>query len=221
MSDTVSSASNTIATQLTESLNSYICMSYGIRMFCWLILLCILFYSMSGLFIKRRYRMDYDNYDYDDDIMYKQPIFIEEFENNNLHSFETKKSYKFKRIQLTAPSNEFKNPENIYFGQANIYVIPNDNKLTYKIQVFANLAVLDGNIFIDDPKDIKQKYTVMLTNNDTKPFEMELTKDNDGLYKLNYETTDMNEISSLLAYKTMHIHYYADGIDKILLIGKI
>lgn len=220
MSDTVSSASNTVATQLTETLNNYMCMSYGIRMFCWLVLLCFLFYSMSGIFMKNKYHINYDD-EYDNDIIYRQPIFIEKFDNDNLHSFESKKSYKFKRIQLTAPSNEFKNPENIYFGQVNIYVIPNQDVVTYKLQAFANLAVLDGNIYIDDPEKINQKYTIMLTDDKQKPFEMELIKDNDGLYKLNYETNDANEISNLLNYKTIHIHYYRDNKDKILLIGKI
>jgi hypothetical protein len=221
MSDTVSSASQTISTQLTDALNQYMCMSYGIKMFCWLLLLCFLLYSISIISRPRKfYKYDDDDYYNDDDIMYRHPMFIENFENETQGIFEPKKSYKFKRIQLTAPSDEFKNPENMYFGQVNVYVIPNESELTYKLQAFVNLSILDGNIYIDDPIEISQKYTLMLANG-SESFEFELKKDNDGLYKLNYETNDPKVISKLMNYNIIHVHYYKNNQSKIILMGKI
>lgn len=214
MSDKISTASNTVITQLTENLNTYMCMSYGVRMFCWLVLFCILTMFMSSL-------LPMNNYMYYEKPRYRS-VCMEEFGNENeLYPFQLKKVYKFKRAQLTAPLDENKNPENIRFGHLDVYVIPSDDdNMTYKLQSFANLAILDGNIYNFNNEKTNQKYTLMLTNG--KDFvEFEYKKDNDGLYKIDYETTNQKEISKLLEYKIVHVHHYSNELNKIILVAKL
>lgn len=99
---------------------------------------------------------------------------------------------------------------NLIFGQANRYIQPIDSisKEHYVLDIYANLYVINGNPFGEYNKNI-HRYIVYLK--ETKTLERkeigELKKDGDGLYKLNFKSTEpvkyikYNEVE--IIYKTM------------------
>lgn len=225
----MSDSASTVATKLTDSLDINMCMSLGIRMFCWLLLLCFLFYfislTSSGM-MGRPYsrsqwsqRSQWPQYD----VIYSPPDFMEQedFSNDEMYSYNPLVSSRFQRVPLTAPIDEKGESTNLYFGQADRYIVPRNEKIVYKLQVFANLAVLDGNIYANgkDAKDIKQEYLVVLKNNGSM-ISQPMKKDGDGIYKLSYETSDIQEITKLEEMKEIVIYYNYDGESEIILKGK-
>lgn len=220
-----------IPTELPESLDPYTCMSFGIRMFCWLLLMCCLFYFIGLLLVPvdvyqqtqymqrcrcgcQRGRGCGRSCPFQDDS-------IENFSNDTMYAFSPEPSSRFQRIPLVAPNNEDGNPKNLYFGQAERYIIPKGNKINYKLQIFADLPVLDGNIYANHKADYKQQYTAVLhDDNYNDNIELEIKKDNDGLYKLKYDNFDITQIEKLVQMKYLDIYYTYDADKAIILSGQ-
>lgn len=213
----MSESASTVATKLTDSLDINMCMSLGIRMFCWLLLICFLFYFISLMSTGMRScsRPQYD-------IIYSPPDFMnrEEFSNDDMYSYNPLVSARFQRVPLTAPVDDKGESTNLYFGQADRYIVPKNEKLVYKLQVFANLPVLDGNVYADDKdKTIKQEYLVVLINGDSM-ISQPMKKDGDGIYKLSYETSDIKDIAKLEEMKEIVIYYNYNEDTQLVLKGK-
>ena len=231
MSDKFSSASGTISTELTErdfmkctSLNLtmilYICC---IIIICSLLVLCVNSISMSALKV-------------DDNITYEDPFYTKGMmcDNDkcecNKYKYQEDNEYQedfgnddelleirnYIRIPLLAPFDEFKNPTNLFFGQVNRYTLAD----SYRLEIFCNLLVLDGNMFdVAKRGTINQKYTVYLVNDKTnkKLLLGPLYKDGDGIYKMKINFKE--NIKELLSYNKIIIVYSLDNQEQILLEG--
>jgi hypothetical protein len=92
------------------------------------------------------------------------------------------------------------------------------SKIVFRLEIFCNLFVLDGNVF-DQRKD-KQAYGVYLVNSKTgaQKFLGNLTKENDGMYKLKYKTSE--NIEDLASYDQVNIIYSLEQAEQLLLFGK-
>lgn len=149
---------------------------------------------------------------------------FENFSNDEMYSYKKSPSSSYQSIPLVA-----KDDENLLFGQANRFImIENDpvfegqgqgpSKITYRLEIYCNLFVLGGNIF--NQKLDQQMYKVYLINSKTGEVKYlnNLTKDNDGMYKLKYKTT--NDIEKLVKYDQINIVYTLNKDEQLLLSGK-
>lgn len=152
----------------------------------------------------------------------------ETFQNDQFYSYKNINYSNYASIPLTSVDGE---ENNITFGQAtrmitsdpnwkyqpiksNIYnnkVTSKPTQLYFNIDIFANLYILGGNVY-DDSKQtpISQNYTVYLINpQDSTYVDLgNLTKDNDGLYRLKYKIQVDSSINYTL-YNIVQILYKA------------
>lgn len=145
---------------------------------------------------------------------------IENFSNDEMYSYKQSASSSYQSIPLTP-----KDDENLFFGQANRFImIENEpvfggkGKIVYRLEIFCNLFVLDGNIF--DQKKSLQSYGVYLSNSKTgdSKFLNNLVKENDGMYKLKFKTSE--DIEKLASYDQVKIIYNLEKGEELLLSGK-
>lgn len=149
-------------------------------------------------------------------------INIEQFSNEEMMSYSYERSSEYQNIPLLALFDENNNPKNLFFGQANRYVISKNSKLNYRLEIYCNLLVLNGNIY-DTAKKVDHMYKVILINtkNGEQIFLDKLKKDGDGMYKLKFNSLDKNkEASDYIGYDKIQIVYSLDGKDEVLLEGK-
>lgn len=149
-------------------------------------------------------------------------INIEQFSNEEMMSYSYERSSEYQNIPLLALFDENNNPKNLFFGQANRYVISKNSKLNYRLEIYCNLLVLNGNIY-DTAKKVDHMYKVILINtkNGEQIFLDKLKKDGDGMYKLKFNSLDKNkEASDYIRYDKIQIVYSLDGKDEVLLEGK-
>lgn len=241
----VSSASETIGTQLTETTASSFfttnpkeflqCMSFNIRMTLafslTILLLCLLISCLNTILPP-----------YDEDQIIYDPVTlrgrgnvnymmckcldgkckcksnmrnIEKFSNDEMYSFKTAQESSYQSIPLLAP-----NDDNLMFGQAKRFVSAIDGTFVYRLEIYCNLLVLDGNIYDKAPRNsIKQKYSVFLQNTKQKGKVHigDLVKDGDGIYKLKFISKE--NVQELAAYDRVHIVYVLNDNEQPILSG--
>lgn len=232
MSDSISSASQTVASTLTGATNSTMSSVFGnngndcfysnIRFLLWMItLICIICLGLSLLT-----PMDQDT------IIYQQASMracecnrcrnIEHFSNDVMYSYKTAQMSNFQSVPLTAPDTKQNSPSNLVFGQAMRYITIEDDKTMYSLEIYANLYVLDGNILNITEGKVAQAYKVYLISDqqpDSKQvFIGNLNKDGDGIYKLKFKTPD-NPLKNLCSYGQILVVYEIDGKQTVLLQG--
>jgi hypothetical protein len=140
----------------------------------------------------------------------------EHFSNNEIYSFKSAQASNYQSIPLLAPDNE-----NMFFGQAKRFITSVDDVLNYRLEIYCNLFVLDGNIFDKTPtKSVKHTYSAILRNTKKKGTLKvgDLVKDGDGIYKLKYTT--QKDVEELVKYDTVDIIYSLNDNDQLLLTGK-
>lgn len=148
---------------------------------------------------------------------------LEHFSNDQLFSYKDtfKPNYSYyQSTALTALNTESGSPSNLLFGQANRLIESGENPI-YHLNIYCNLFVLNGNPFGDkEIKSIplKQNYKVYLSNTSEKIFLDNLTKDNDGIYKLHFKST---QIDKFIKYNKVSIVYVVEDKETILLEGKL
>jgi hypothetical protein len=152
----------------------------------------------------------------------------EHFSNDELFSYKKQEVANYVSAALLAPSNEFKNATNLFFGKANVYINNNDS-LYYRIEIYCNLFVLDGNVYdVAKRGTVDQKYIVYLVNDKTSKKKLigNLYKDGDGIYKLKAvfkndknDKNDKNVIDELVSYNKINIVYSLDNKEQVLLEG--
>lgn len=144
----------------------------------------------------------------------------ENFSNDDMYSYKKSVSSSYQSIPLTA-----KDDANLFFGKANRFImIENDpvfrgkSNIVFRLEIFCNLFILDGNVF--DQKKNKQAYSVYLVNSKTgaQKFIDNLKKDNDGMYKLKYKTSE--DLEELASYDRINIIYSLDQAEQLILYGK-
>lgn len=242
----LSSATDTIGTQLTESTASSFfttnsnevlqCMSFNIRMtlaFSLIILfLCLLISCLNAIL---------PPYDDSDQIMYAPVTLrgrgninymmckcldgkckcksnmnnIENFSNDEMYSFKTAQESSYQSIPLLAPEDD-----NLMFGQAKRFVSAIDGTFVYRLEIYCNLLVLDGNIYDKAPRNsVKQKYSVFLQNTKRKGkmHVGDLVKDGDGIYKLKFISKE--GVEELAAYDKVNIVYVLNDNEQNILSG--
>jgi len=246
MSDKFSSASGTISTELTET-DMMKCMNFNFKILLYICLIIIIF----SLLISCLNSIIMPISNFDDNITYESPSMIqivckcvngkckcdkyqnrgyqenfdndnkENFSNDDLYSYKTQESANYISIPLLSPFDEFKNPSNLFFGQANRYINTiGGNNVYYRLEIFCNLLVLDGNIYdVAKRGNTNQKYIVYLLNDKTNKKKLigDLYKDGDGIYKIKINFKD--NIEELLSYNKLIIIYSLDNQEQILLEG--
>jgi len=143
--------------------------------------------------------------------------YVEHFSNDEMYSFKSAPLSTYQSIPLLAPSED-----NLFFGQAKRFVSSQDEKVIYRLEVYCNLFVLDGNIYDKAERNTtKQKYSVFLRNSKTRGSMKigDLVKDGDGIYKLKF-ISDKN-INDLVSYDQINIVYSLNNNEQILLSGKL
>jgi|Laugrespbdmm15sd_2_1035082.scaffolds.fasta_scaffold00671_10 hypothetical protein len=145
----------------------------------------------------------------------------ENFSNDDMYSYKKSVSSSYQSIPLTA-----KDDDNLFFGKANRFImVENDpvfsgkSKIVFRLEIFCNLFVLDGNVF--NQRKNKQAYGVYLVNSKTgdQMFINNLKKDNDGIYKLKYKTSE--DVEKLASYDQINIIYSLDEAEQLILYGKL
>jgi len=148
----------------------------------------------------------------------------EKCRNRLMEQFGNEATYKksqysdYQSISLLAKNDEFNNPENLLFGQANRYIYIKDDVKNVSFEIYCNLFVLDGNVY-GESKKVNQKYKVYLLDDKTKEkmYLKDLQKDGDGLYKLRVDSKD---VEKLVKYKIMQIVYSLDDKELVVLQGQ-
>lgn len=141
---------------------------------------------------------------------------VEHFSNDEMYSFKSAPRSTYQSIPLLAPSED-----NLFFGQAKRFVSLQDEKVVYRLEVYCNLFVLDGNIYDKAERNTtNQKYSVFLRNSKTRGSMKigDLVKDGDGIYKLKF-ISDKN-INDLVNYDQINIVYSLNNNEQILLSGR-
>lgn len=223
----VSTATETISTQLSQSVNGTMSIPIWLGMALMFIGTLVIILSMSSsltsifapLYQPKVVELDYEHPEY----KYK---YIEDF-NNIPGSFVTVPTLKYQSASLLPPnySNEELLGQNLIFGEAKRYVSP--DPFLSRIDVFANLYVINGNVFSSEEEYKKSiaspsSYQVYLgdaSNNQTKLHLGELKKDGDGIYKLQFRSNTLADQSH--DHKTMFVTYKSDSDkpEKVVLMG--
>jgi hypothetical protein len=133
------------------------------------------------------------------------------FGNTNMHKY-------YQYAALTAPSTHENTPSSILFGEFKKFNLMRNSNLTTLINITANLYILDGNVYTNGQRSITQSYKAYFTNDKNERLLIgDLIRDGDGLYKLQFMTTD-NKYND---YKEIVIIHQFNGDEKIVLSGKL
>lgn len=242
-----STATETISTQLTDSSMAssfftttpkefFQCMSFNVRMllaFSFTILLLCLFMSCLNIIfppfddseirynpamLRRSYLMckcKNGQCKCKSNLPLNREENIEQFSNDEMYSFKRAQESSYQSIPLLAP-----NDENLLFGQAKRFVSSIDGQMVYRLEIYSNLFVLDGNIYDKAPRNsVKQKYTVTLQNTKKRgSFAVgDLVKDGDGIYKLKFISKE--NVQELVEFDKINISYVLNDNEQLLLSG--
>lgn len=222
MTDTISSASKTITSQLSSSGPSFLgqpdCTVSNIR---FLIFTCLLFLFVCvwlSLISQMSFvsQMSSESHHPKCTCGCARRATQENFSNDDLYAYSSASSASYQSIPLTSPNTNENAPSNLLFGQANRYISANDDVMVYTLDITANLYVLNGNVFQKgDPPN--HSYIAYLSN-DTRQIELgELKKSGDGTYKLKFSSQKVQELVSM---RSLSIVYDNDTEKQTLLVGQ-
>lgn len=215
----VSSASETIATQLTNTscltewtyINTRIILNISFT----IIIICLLISCFNSVFTPVELIV------YDPVTLNKIRPESKSIENftNGIENFTNEVTFKmasnYQNIPLLSPTNE-----NLLFGQAQRYIISRNDEMIYRLEINCNLFILGGNVFGEKiTEDANDKYIVVLKNSkDNKKLIIgDLVKDGDGIYKLTY--ISKTNIQYLGQCDTVEIVYVIKDKSQTILAG--
>lgn len=143
---------------------------------------------------------------------------IENF-TNGIQNFTNEVTFKmasnYQNIPLLSPTNE-----NLLFGQVQRYIMSKNDEMIYRLEINCNLFILGGNVFGEKiSEDANDKYIVVLKNTkDNKKLIIgDLVKDGDGIYKLTYISKE--NIQYLAKCDTVEIVYVINDKSQTILSG--
>jgi len=138
---------------------------------------------------------------------------------NSIENFTNEVTFKtasnYQNIPLLSPTNE-----NLLFGQVQRYIISQNDEMIYRLEINCNLFILGGNVFGEKiTEDVNDKYVVTLKNTkDNKKLIIgDLVKDGDGIYKLLYISKE--NIQYLAQCDTVEIVYVIKDQSQTILAG--
>ena len=189
--------------------NMYMCSMFQLKLILFIILITIITCSIVGIIYTPK--------------NYKNRC-IEDFSNDQFYAYDSAPYSMFKNTELTAPIGEDGAPENLLFGSVNRIINTIDSKLHLEINIYANMYIINGNIFgktIEDKNELlKQTYKVFLKKGNRVKYLDKLELDGDKLYKLKFQTNNQDLIKEIIGYDEIYITQNIDSSDKILLKGK-
>lgn len=232
MSDTISSASQTISSQLSSAGTSFLakptgdCTSSNIRFLLFVCMLILLFCLCTSFMSQVCYdSAQVSTGPHRRNLGGQSPCgcarcrmaIQENFSNDDTYAYSPASSASYQSVPLTSPNSKENAPSNLLFGQANRYISHDGDASMFTLDVFANLFVLNGNVFQkgDPPKHLYKAYLA----DDTKQIELgALNKDGDGIYKLKFTST---KVEDLVKLRNISIVYDRDGEKQTLLVGTL
>jgi hypothetical protein len=110
--------------------------------------------------------------------------------------------------ELTSPD------QNLIFGSATKIINPVGDVNTFYLQLRCSLYVLNGNPFINTLIDEHYQVYLSSNDNDKREFVGRLNKDNDGVYKLMFKSTDIEKYSG---FNNIIITFLYNGTEKTIL----
>jgi hypothetical protein len=143
---------------------------------------------------------------------------IENF-TNGIESFTNEVTFKTASNYQNIPLLSPTN-ENLLFGQAQRYIMSRNNEMIYRLEINCNLFILGGNVFGEKiTEDANDKYIVVLKNTkDNKKLIIgDLVKDGDGIYKLTYISKE--NIKYLGQCDTVEVVYVIKDKSQTILSG--
>lgn len=189
--------------------NMYMCSMFQLKLILFIIFITIITCSIVGIIYTPKH--------------YKNRC-IEDFSNDQFYAYDSAPYSMFKNTELTAPIGEDGSPENLLFGSVNKIINTIDSKLHLEINIYANMYIINGNIFgktIEDKNEVlKQTYKVFLKKGNKVKYLDKLELDGDKLYKLKFQTNNQDLIKEIIGYDEIYITQNIDSSDKILLKGK-
>lgn len=241
----MSTASQTISSQLVsppsiQSLDTNTCTVYTARIILWfsffIIICCVLSSLYSHIMINKM-----QDEVIEDTLSYRHPIMlhkrgrrcrkqmpiidldiekaenIENFDNVHYVSYTDSNVFNVQSVPLNAPIQEGGNLySNLTFGQTIRHIIINNDVKKVLYNITANLYVLDGNIYDQATDKLQQTYTVQLSDDKNTITLGELKKDGDGIYKLNFESDNIEQYKN---YKHIQVVYKRGDSSEIMLTG--
>ncbi len=221
MSDTISSASQTISSQLTDasSMSSVFgksdCTMSNIRFLMYFIF--VILFICTFLSLVSQVCQDSATLAYQHPRMKRgcQRGHQEDFSNDKFYSYKSTQSANYKSIPLTAPNSKDDAPSNLMFGQANRYISANSDATMFLLEITANMYVLDGNVFANDQK-VTHDYKAYLVQGNNRKLLGSLKRDGDGLYKLRVKS---DKPADYLDMQQLNIIYEKDNTEQVLLVG--
>lgn len=151
-------------------------------------------------------------------------MYQECFSNDDFYSYKdtiNKGYFTYQNATLTSPTN------NLIFGEAKRYTYPglNNSRPVYRLEIFANLYILNGNPFGKEDIKIsdlsyKHKYIAYLKNSKTnnRINVGQLIRDGDGIYKLKFKSDD---IKKYVEFNEIDIVYLeGQNKERVILNGK-
>jgi NADH:ubiquinone oxidoreductase subunit B-like Fe-S oxidoreductase len=198
MSDTVSSATKTIATSLTDiEVISTMTAAKTVALLILFITICCCFAFLT----------------FPVNPKYHHRCTSEDFTNTTEpDSYNSIAFNKFQKVPLTAPDTTDNTPLNLLFGQASRRIT--DAKTT--IEISANLYVLDGNVYDKAADKLEHSYKayIQTQNNDVIDLGV-LNKRGDGIYYLTYSTS-----KNIMDFLNLVIKYEQKDVSIDIIQGK-
>ena len=106
--------------------------------------------------------------------------------------------------------------QNLIFGNATKIISPLKDINTFYLELQCSLYVLNGNPFVNTLSD--EHYQVYLSNNDGKKELIgRLRKDQDGIYKLSFNSSDIEKYSN---FNKIIVTFLYDNKEQIILNGQ-
>jgi hypothetical protein len=142
---------------------------------------------------------------------YRHRCSSEDFTNTNEHgdNFTIFPTDKYQRIPLTAPDSPDNTPLNLLLGQASRRIKKNRTV----IDISANLYVLDGNVYDQDPS-LVHKYRAYIKTDQNDVIDIgTLLKGGDGMYTLSYSTEN-----NIAKFTTLSIQYEQKDRSPIVML---
>lgn len=220
MSDTVSTASNTVATALSNASPS--CSDDFYKMFK---------YFAAAVLVVTLVSMIFASKPVEDDSTYvaKRSSHAGDSSSTTVEEFQPRTQpvqhdvlvsedlSNVQSIPLTAPDTPRQTPENLQFGQATRMVTVKNGNMRYRLDIQCNLPVLGGSVYAE--KVEPYAYRVRVTDGADMVDIGALQRDGDGMYKLKLDEADTKRARALAAYVGIGVYLKSAEEQHLVLLG--
>lgn len=195
MSDSVSSASRTIATNLTRTTDCTVSNLKVLLAFIMVMLFLCVFMSFIA-------------------IPPTSPCCSEHFSNQDMYTYKKHVPSVYNTASLTPLDNDVNAPSHMMFGEAKRMSATLSNVTEYYLDIVANLYILGGNVHSKGDPPVHY-YNAYLTQGQDQVLVGKLERDGDKLYKLKVKSDNPDVMKS----DGVRITYFNEGEEKVVLHG--